>query len=342
MIKPSSRLCAVAFTLLALSGGPAPAGSRTPDLSRQLEQRADQFFAGSRPGGVVLVRRGDELLLRKAYGLADVENQVPMRADAVFRLASASKQFTAMAILKLVEAGKFTLDQRIGTLDRSLPAAIGKVTLRQLLTHTSGIRNISSIPESRAARRNEATAQELLAFFQNLPPDFEPGSRFSYSNSNYILLTRLIELHSGQSYAGFLDTQLFKPLGMHQTRYGSDLDLIPRRAAGYQQDAQGQLLNAEFISMSQPQGAGGLVSSVDDLARWDQALYGTSLVRPALLTEAFRKVRLKDGSTQPYGFGWVLGEVQGLPSQEHGGFINGFNSGCCRDSAGCRMRCSSC
>jgi len=319
------RLFRLGALLLASSFAAALATASTHSLDSQLEQRADRFFASAKPGGVVLVRRGEQVLLRKAYGLADVENQVAMRPDSVFRLASVSKQLTAMAVLTLVHAGKLDLDQRVGSIDTSLPSAISEVSLRQLLTHTSGITNISSIAESRAARRNEASAEQLLGFFKDLPLEFEPGTRFSYSNSNYILLTRVIELASGQSYPEYLRAAVLQPVGMNDTRYGSHLELVPRRAQGYQEGETG-LLNADFISMSQPQGAGGLLTTVDDLARWDAALYTESLVPAALRDQAFSKVQLKDGSHMPYGFGWLLSDVQGLASQEHSGYINGFQS----------------
>lgn len=312
--------------MLAALLQPASAVATSAPIIAQLEQRAAQFFKDAGPGGVVLVKRGDDVLLRQGYGLADLENQLPMRADAVFPLASATKQFTSMAVLKLVQAGKLTLDQRIGEIDPTLPKTIAAVSVRQLLTHTSGIKNISSIEASRAARRNEADASSLIGFFAELPLEFPPGSQFRYSNSNYIVLTRLIEVLSGQSYADYLEKTIFEPLGMTHTRYGSHLALIPGRAHGYQQDDSGAWLNAEFISMSQPQGAGGLVSSVDDLAHWDAALNSGELVDPTLLAQAFQPVKLTDASTQPYGFGWVISEVQGTPSVEHGGFINGFNS----------------
>jgi len=305
---------------------PALGGAASAQVTSRLEQTAAKFFKDAGPGGVVLVTHGDEVLLRQSYGLADLENQVPMRPDAVFPLASVTKQFTSMAVLKLVQAGKLGLDQPIGELNATLPKAIAAVSVRQLLTHTSGIKNISSIEASRAARRNEADANSLIGYFAELPLEFPSGSQFRYSNSNYIVLTRLIEVLSGQSYADYLTKVLFEPLGMTHTRYGSHLALIPGRVHGYQQDDSGAWLNAEFISMSQPQGAGGLVSSVDDLARWDAALNRGEIVDPILLAQAFRPVTLSDSSTQPYGFGWVISEVQGAPSVEHGGFINGFNS----------------
>ena len=317
------RTALLAASLLASS---AAIGQTAAPVQEQLQDRVDGFFDQHQPGGVVLVRKGDALLLRRAYGLADIEHQVAMKPDSVFRLASATKQFTAVAILQLVDAGKLQLDQPVASVIPSLPPALTKVSIRHLLNHTSGIRNISSIAESRAARRSEATAGELIGFFSDLPLGFEPGSRFSYSNSNYILLTRVIELVTGSPYADHLQRAIFEPLGMTRTRYGSHTALIADRAAGYQRDDDGTLLNADFISMTQPQGAGGLVTTVDDLGRWDAALYGSSLVSPALLAQAFRKVILTDGTEQPYGFGWIVSQVQGHASVEHSGFINGFNA----------------
>lgn len=305
---------------------PATAFGQSPKaLQAQLQEKSARFFQGSQPGGVVLVRKGDTVLLRQAYGMADVENQVAMKPDKVFRLASVTKQFTAIATLRLIDAGKLSLDQPVGSIETTLPEAMGKVTIRQLLTHTSGIKNISSIPESRAARRNEATADELIAFFKDRPLEFAPGTRFAYSNSNYILLTRVIERISGESYADHMQRAIFAPLGMRDTRYGSHTAVIPNRAHGYQRK-DGQLLNADFISMTQPQGAGGLVTTADDLNKWDLALYGDKLVSRPLLDQAFGKVTLSDGTQQPYGFGWMVSQVQGLASVEHGGFINGFQS----------------
>lgn len=294
-------------------------------LPTQLDARAKRFFADSKPGGVVLVRKGDQILLRAGYGLADVENNVPMTADKVIPLASITKQFTAFAVLQLVQSKKLELDQPVGAVLTGLPPALAKVSLRQLLTHTSGVKNISKIAESRAARRNEATAEELIAFFKDLPLEFEPGTRFEYSNSNYILLTRVIEVASGSSYPEYMQKAVFAPLSMADTRFGSHTDLVARRARGYRM-VEGILQNADFISMTQPQGAGALISTVDDLDRWHAALSAGRLVEKSLMAEAFSRVRLQDGSQMPYGFGWMVSQIQGEPSNEHSGFINGFST----------------
>ena len=313
-------------TALALTGtARAQQGPPAKATSAALARVAGEFFKDQQPGGVVLVTRGDGVLLRQAYGLADIENGVAMRPDAVLRLASVSKQFTAVAVLQLVQAGKLSLDATLDSLDPALNGPLARVTVQQLLTHTSGIKNISSIPASRAARRKEADALGLMGYFKDLPLEFAPGTRFRYSNSNYIVLTHLIQCLSGQSYPAYVQQAIFQPLGMQHTRYDSHLDVIAGRAHGYRR-VQGELQNADFISMSQPQGAGGLVSTVDDLAIWHRALRDGALLPAALLAQATAKTILADGKPSPYGFGWIVGQVQGLADVEHGGFINGFNS----------------
>lgn len=310
---------------VALSFPALVSAQSNAELRTQLEERAKSFFSGAEPGGVVLVSKGDQILLREGYGLADVENKVPMTADKVLPLASMTKQFTAFAVLQLVQSGKLKLDQPVGDVLSNLPPALAKVSLRQLLTHTSGVKNISKIAESRAARRNEATVDELIAYFKDLPLEFEPGSRFEYSNSNYILLTRVIEVASGSSYPEYMQKAVFAPLSMSATRFGSHTELVPGRAHGYRM-VKGKLQNADFISMTQPQGAGALISTVDDLNRWHAALSEGRLVAKTLMAQAFSKVTLKDGSRMPYGFGWMVSQVQGETSNEHSGFINGFST----------------
>lgn len=316
-------LLATALVFPAAAGAKegVPAKATTEALARE----AAGFFRDQQPGGVVLVTRGDQVLLRQAYGLADVENGVAMRPEAALRLASVSKQFTAVAVLQLVQAGKLGLGATLESLDPALNGPLSQVTVQQLLTHTSGIKNISSIAASKAARREETDAVSLLGYFKDLPLEFAPGTRFRYSNSNYIVLTHLIQRLSGQSYAVHMQQAIFQPLGMRHTRYDDHLAVIAGRARGYRR-VQGELQNADFISMSQPQGAGGLISTVDDLALWHRALRDGVLLPSSVLAQATAKPPLADGKPSPYGFGWIIGQVQGLSDVEHGGFINGFNS----------------
>lgn len=322
---------AMFFLVAALSAAGAAGAKQTSTVTRSdatnaaLTREADTFFKDNQPGGVVLVTRGDAVLLRKAYGMADIENGVAMQPDAALRLASVSKQFTAVAVLQLVQAGKLSLDATLVSLDPALNGPLAKVTVQQLLAQTSGIKNISSIAASRAARREDTDAAGLMNYFKELPLEFAPGTRFRYSNSNYIVLTHLIERVSGQPYASYMQQSVFQPLGMQHTRYDNHLAVIAKRAQGYRR-SKGELQNADFISMSQPQGAGGLISTVDDLAIWHRALRDGRPVAAPLLEQAMRKTTLADGTSSPYGFGWIIGQANGLDDVEHGGFINGFNS----------------
>ena len=321
------RIFGALLTMVLVLSGAARAeeGLSATAAAQALAREADAFFKDQQPGGVVLVTRGDEVLLRRAYGLADIENGVAMRPDAALRLASVTKPFTAAAVLQLAQAGKLSLDATLASLDPALDGPMAKVTVRQLLTHTSGIKNISSIAASRAARREEADAIGLIGYFKDLPLEFAPGTRFRYSNSNYIVLTHLIRRVSGQSYADYMQQAIFRPLRMRHTRHDDHLAVIAGRAHGYRR-VRGELQNADFISMSQPQGAGGLVSTADDLAIWHRALRDGTLLPASVLAQATAKTRLADGKPSPYGFGWIVGQVQGLSDVEHGGFINGFNS----------------
>lgn len=320
------RLAWLLATVLAMVGtAQAAAGAVAAQPEKDLAQAATAFFKDAGPGGVVLVTRGDRVLLRQAYGLSDVENDVPMQPASALRLASVTKQFTAVAVLQLVQAGKLELDATLLSLDPALRGPMAKVTVRQLLTQTSGIKNVSSIPASRAARREDTDAVHLIGYFRDLPLEFVPGTRFRYSNSNYIVLTHLIERVTGQPYADYLQQAIFQPLGMTHTRYDDHLAVIPHRARGYRRAGQA-LQNADFISMSQPQGAGGLISTVDDLAIWHRALRDARLLPAAAIAQAMAKTRLADGRLSPYGFGWIIGQANGLLDVEHGGFINGFNS----------------
>ncbi|MBD5120010.1 serine hydrolase, partial [Xanthomonas citri pv. citri] len=199
----------IAMMLLATAlsmAGTVRATETTPPASATVElaREAAAFFKDSQPGGVVLVTRADQVLLRQAYGMADIENGVAMQPDAALRLASVSKQFTALAVLQLVQAGRLQLDACLESLDPALSGPLAKVTVQQLLTHTSGIKNVSSIAASRAARREDTDARSLMNYFKDLPLEFAAGTRFRYSNSNYIVLTYLIERITAQPYPFYM------------------------------------------------------------------------------------------------------------------------------------------
>jgi D-alanyl-D-alanine carboxypeptidase len=269
--------------------------------------------------GSVMVAREGRLLLRKSFGLANREWNIPNTPDTKFRIGSVTKQFTAAAILQLVEAGKLKLDDPIPRYYASAPAAWQSVTLRHLLTHTSGIPSYTAIPDFAAKlSKVDRTPPEIIALTQDEPLEFEPGSQFAYDNTGYILLGYVIEKVSGQSYGQYLAEHVFGPLGMRDTGYDESTTLLPRRASGYR--AGDQWGNAQYIAMSLPFAAGGLYSSIDDLLVWDRALNAGKVIGPGSLQAMFN-----DYGHQ-YGFGWAVRKQLERRLETHSGGINGFRS----------------
>jgi len=262
-------------------------------------------------------------VFRAGYGMANLELGVPITPDTVFRLASVTKQFTAVAILMLMEQGLLALDDPITRFWPDYPTHGHTITVEHLLTHTSGIRSYTDMPEWPPLWRKDFSVEELIDYFKDQPMPFAPGTRWAYNNSGYVLLGAIIEQLSELSYAQFVQQRIFEPLGMCQSYYDRTAQIIPQRAAGYQNGADGYT-NAEYLSMTQPYAAGALASTVDDLARWDRALVDGMLLQPATLARAWTPYRLADGTLTDYGYGWRIGEWQGRQTMEHSGGIHGF------------------
>ena len=300
-----------------------------PEAKEDLAGRLDRIFAeaypAAGPGAAVIVVRDGKTVLRKGYGLANVELSVPIAPEMVFRIGSVTKQFTAAAILKLVEAGKLSLSDEIGRFLPDYPTRGKRITVEQLLNHTSGIRSLTGMPAWPSHTREDWTPAQLIAFFQNEPLDFEPGTGWKYNNSGYLLLGAIIEKVSGKTYEDFLAETIFRPLGMERTRYGSDGPLIAGRVVGYQR-TPGGIVNAPYLSMTLPFSAGSLVSTVDDLARWQAALDKDELLSAESRRRMWTPVTLPDGRATRYGFGWGIWSYEGHAVVEHGGSINGFVS----------------
>jgi CubicO group peptidase (beta-lactamase class C family) len=274
--------------------------------------------------GVGVVRDG-RLVLARGYGMADLENQVPATAETVYRLGSITKQFTAVAIMLLAEEGKLSVDDELTKFLPDYPTHGKKITLRHLLQHTSGIKSYTSLENFPKIARNDYSHDELIGLFKNMPLEFEPGTKWNYSNSGYYLLGMVIEKASSQKYEEFLAERIFRPLGMSDTRYGHLQPLIPRRAMGYRNSLEG-LVNDDFISMDAPYAAGALVSTVLDLVKWSQALDSGALLSSESYAAMYERTKLENDSTRPYGFGWQLGELAGHKSIGHGGGIPGFST----------------
>ena len=281
------------------------------------------------PGAVglsVAVARGDEVVYSRAYGSANLEFPAPADGETVFRIASVTKQFTAAAILKLAERDKLALDDPLARFLPDFPTHGQEITLRHLLTHTSGIPNVTNLGKkwSDVAAR-ELEHEEMLALWKDLPLEFVPGERWNYSNSGYYLLGMVIEKVSGQSYGDFLRAEFFEPLGMTRTRLDSNAELIPNRAQGYAFE-DGAFRNDRLIGMSQPFSSGALLSTASDLVRWQTALVGGRALEPESYEEMKLPFLLAGGGEMTYGLGLFLSPVAGHPCVWHGGDIFGFNS----------------
>jgi len=321
----SPALSALALRAQAVAAAPAATQVLDPSLVAVDSLFAATYPAGG-PGAAVLVARDGRVLMRKAYGMADVELGVPLRPEHVFRLGSITKQFTAVGVLMLVEEGKVSLDDEITKFFPDYPTQGRRITVEHLLTHTSGIRSFTGIPAWEPLKRTDLTPAQMIAVFRDQPMDFAPGTDWRYNNSGYFLLGALIEKVSGQSYADYLRTRIFEPLGMRDTRVETHDALIPRRVHGYAMAEGRAIRNAEFISLTSPFSAGALVSTVDDLFRWGQAVAAGRLLKPETWRRAFTAYRLADGRESGYGYGWFVSELAGRPTLTHGGDIDGFSS----------------
>ena len=281
-------------------------------------------FSADAPGGAVLVVQGGKVLYERALGLADVPTKTALTTDNQFRIGSVTKQFAAVSILQLAEAGKLKLDDEIQQYV-DFPKKEQPITIRHLLTHTSGIPNFTNGPHyTPEAYVKDIDLKSLIALFADLPLEFAPGTKWSYSNSGYILLSAIIEKASGQTWADYANEHLFTPAGMSHTT-ASMVQGTPAEAHGYAEDAQGWK-PAAVVSMSWPLAAGNIRSTVGDLWKWNTSVFAGKLVPVARLAQAHQPVTLVDGTTNPYGFGWGFQNVQGSPTIEHNGGIDGFVS----------------
>lgn len=287
----------------------------------------EESFAGDGPGATALLARDGKVVFRGAVGQANLELGVAMRPDHVLRIGSITKQFTAAAILRLAESGRLDVDEDITMYLPDFDTKRQHVTIEHLLTHTSGVFNYTDLPGYWRGDliRADVSVQELIDLFAAKPWRFAPGSEFSYSNSGYALLGAIIERVSGKSYAEFLRTEFFEPLGMADTQYGGP-QVVPRRASGYAVDPDGRYWNAHPISMTHPYASGALLSTVDDLARWNDALFGGRVLNEQSVRAMTTAAALDDGSAIDYGYGLYVRERDGLRVISHSGGIHGFST----------------
>jgi CubicO group peptidase (beta-lactamase class C family) len=274
------------------------------------------------PGASVLVLRNGRVERSKGYGLADLALSVPATENTVYRIGSLTKQFTATAVMMLVEQGKLAVDDRIEAHLPDLPPAWAAVTVRQLLSHTSGIPDYTEREDMAAFRLTPHTPAQIVGQVAAAPPQFSPGAQYRYSNTNYVLLGMLVEKLSGQTLAEYLADHVFTPLGMTHTVRAEARQVGARGTtrADYQQ------VNPPAMDFSNAYGAGDLVSTVGDLAKWEVALAGERLLKRATLEQMWTSAVLNDGKPAGYGFGWQVGALSGQKMISHGGNVAGFSS----------------
>jgi CubicO group peptidase (beta-lactamase class C family) len=303
---------------LLLSVVPAGCASMSSDTAQIDALMRD--YSGSVPGASVLVVRDGKTVVRRTYGLSNMEDNVPATPASNYRLASVTKQFTAAAILLLAQDGKLTVDDRAKRWLPSLPAAAERITIRHLLTHTSGLIDYEDVMEGATLPLRDADVLRLLEIHDRL--NFQPGSAYRYSNSGYALLALIVERASEQTFATFLRNRLFVPLGMNNTvALEEGISTVPNRAYGYTLASDGWKRTDQSLT-SAVLGDGGIYSSIDDLARWDAALNGTRLLTAESLREAFTPATDTDVAGAKYGFGWFLKDGRMYHTGETIGFRN--------------------
>ena len=255
--------------------------------------------------GTVLVMQKNKVLLKKGYGMADREWNIPNTTDTKFRIGSITKQFTAACILQLIEKGKLSLDDRLTKFIPGFPKG-DSVTIHMLLNHTSGIASYTELSDFGKVGRLSLGMDSMISFFKNRPYNFSPGSNYRYNNSGFFLLGYIIEKVSGQSYENYLRKNILDKLGMMNSGVDRQDTVLPLRAKGYSK-VKGNYINAEYISLDWPYSAGILYSTVDDMYKWDRALYGTAVISASSKQKMFTPGKSNYG----YGYNYVYGNKNG-------------------------------
>ena len=318
----------VFFAFFVISPGAAlsvQAADSNAELARYADQLFSKAYAANEPGAAVLVAKDGQALLRKGYGMASVELGVPMQPDGVFEIASITKEFTAAAILMLQDRGKLSLDDEITKYLPEYPTHGQKITIFHLLTHTSGVPDFTALPEWWPRMREDMSVQQILGLFKDKPLEFTPGEKQGYSNSGYTLLGAIIEKVSGKSYEDFMEQEMLAPLGMTRSRNWHPAEIVPGFVTGYDKEENGYR-TALPISMTQSFAAGSLLSTVDDLALWAEALPSGKLLKRETFERMTTPVKLASGQTTKGGYGIQVFEENGKRILAHGGGVPGFNS----------------
>ena len=299
----------------------------TPDsthLTNSLDSLIAPQFQGNVPGMAVLVASHGHVMYKKAFGSANIELGIPLSPDMVFKIGSISKQFTAAGILHLTEQGKIHLTDTIQQYLKNYPRKGEKITIENLLTHTSGIVDYMALDDPDPyITRKEFSPQEIIRYFQDSALQFAPGSNYAYSNSNYTLLAYIVQIVTGMPFHTYMTDSILPLAGLQHTEYADAMTFVPGRVEGYTRDL-GFYQNAEYLSMSLAYGAGDLLSTPEDLYRWNCALLDGKVLSPKSLQRAWTPFHLANGQSTHYGYAWFVDSLLGVPCIHHEGQINGF------------------
>ena len=291
--------------------------SEAPIKPENLDSKIDQYLKEIQYNGSILIVKNGKIVISKGYGMANFENKIPNMPNTIFRIGSITKQFTAVSILQLQEQGLLNVEDTLNKYISDYPSG-NKITLRHLLTHTSGIAE-HTVPKNLLNLQKENAPKDIIDLFKKQPLDFKPGTRFNYSNSNYVLLGYVIEQMSGVTYAQYIADHIFKPLQMNNSSYDKNDFDTQKHATGYVGSNLNYFPPAYKIDMSVPYAAGAISSTVEDLYLWDQALYTTKLLTKTSIDTMFTPF------LSGYAFGWIVSKIE-KGVVEHGGGIPGYTS----------------
>lgn len=313
--------------------------------SEKANAKVDALLApwskGDTPGAAIIVIKDGQVLLKKGYGLANLETKQPIDPDTAFLLCSVTKQFTAMSIMILVERGKLRYEDVLPSFFPEFPPYAQNITIRHLLQHTAGFPEYDDLlrasgkverfwPRSAKSRPSsfEPTSKDVMRLLaQQKELQFAPGEKWEYSNSGYVILAQIVEKVAGETFAQFLQREIFQPLGMKRSRlYDETRPTIQKRATSYKMLGSGVYRDIDYAPQNAVYGEDNIYTTVEDLYSWDQALYTEKLVHAATLKEAFTPGRLNDGTATKYGFGWVVNRALGYDTLKHGGAWLGFRT----------------
>ena len=294
-------------------------------LTQSIDSIIKANYLPNEPGAAILIIKDGKEIFAKGFGMANLELNVPIKSEMIFRLGSITKQFTAVSILILEEQGKLNIKDDIRKHLPSYPIHKKIITVENLLTHTSGIPSFTEFPNIFEILQMKLTTNEILDLFKDKPLDFEPGERFSYSNSGYDVLGAIIESVSGMTYEDFVETEIFKKIGMKHSFYDHPEELVKNKILGYDKDSSGYR-SAEYTTMCAAFSAGALRSNVRDLAIWNKSIHEGKLISVENLARAFMPFKLNSGELSNYGFGWSSSTFLSHQLYYHDGGILGFRS----------------